>query len=340
MAREYNLREEVLAVTQRWPIPFLVFILGCLLGWGVSYLFPAPYRAQELFSVAYNGDTIYRNPDDYKNWYMEQLSTLATASDVVQDSLNRLKQSDSYWEGVKVKQFTGMLGVSWRTVGVWRFMVDADRAKHAEQAIQVWGDVFIEKYHQAFKAAEEFVTLDKQLVVVNTSLTLLQMRSEDASTIQEGLKSWRAANIPSTGEVVLGDEARWQLWSMVAQVAGFDPAWKQLLDQFPNSEALPSQYAIWLDQVSISLRNEQATLPAQLTKLNAERQVIEQKYLAAAKESRGMSATLLVERASPGGSDSAPKAVALRPASQMALVGGIVALIAWSAVWLARKRRA
>ena len=91
MLTESTLRDEILHRAHFWPLPFLVFLAGCLLGWGAALLWPSPYRAETTLHVSYNADSIFRNPDDYKNWQMEELNTLVLAKGTLQETLARLE---------------------------------------------------------------------------------------------------------------------------------------------------------------------------------------------------------------------------------------------------------
>ena len=47
----WNFRDEILAAAHRWYWVVASFLLGALLGWLVSFVWPAPYRATLTQSV-------------------------------------------------------------------------------------------------------------------------------------------------------------------------------------------------------------------------------------------------------------------------------------------------
>ena len=50
----WNLRQEILTATHRWCWIVASFLLGALLVWVVSYIYPAPYRATQVLYVGLN----------------------------------------------------------------------------------------------------------------------------------------------------------------------------------------------------------------------------------------------------------------------------------------------
>ena len=63
MSNNWNLRADILEITHRWTLPFFAFLIVSLLGIGVSFLLPSPYRAESDLYVAYIADAIYRNQE-------------------------------------------------------------------------------------------------------------------------------------------------------------------------------------------------------------------------------------------------------------------------------------
>jgi uncharacterized protein involved in exopolysaccharide biosynthesis len=57
---EWELRDQVLAFTQRWPLLVLAFLLGSLLGWSYALVSPGAYRAEAGLFVGFNADLVLR----------------------------------------------------------------------------------------------------------------------------------------------------------------------------------------------------------------------------------------------------------------------------------------
>ena len=332
MKFEWSLREEILALSHFWWMPILAFLIGGLIGWGVSYLLPANYRAESGMSVAYNGDAIYRNPDDYKNWNLEQLDSLAFAPDVLQKTLNRLRQVDGYWSNISKKNLQKMLTLSWRNTGAWRMTARSDTKEHAAQAAQTWTDAFFETYQQASQAASELFILHQRLSALDNIRAVNLWRNSELLGIQQALESWKSAAENKDATQVLDTSSRWQLMSQVSRAAGFDPAWQSLLQSIPDPQAALSEYFPWLEKVTHSLNGELETLKTQYESLEKDRAESGQKYPKTLEQSRGLSATVIMAKAG----DSTPEVAALRTPNQWALVGGLLGVLVWIFVGILR----
>jgi hypothetical protein len=334
MKFEWNLREEVLAISHYWPYPILAFILGCLVGWTISVLVPSHYRASQLLSVSYNADAIYRNPDDYKNWQLKQLDALAFAPDVVQETLDRLRLKDSYWENISIEQFSASLNTLWRNTGIWRLSVDANSVENAREAADTWSAVFMEKYRQALLAAREIAVNSEKINSMYRQQVESKWRLSQLIGAQSVLKTWQEKVAQQPADQPLEPNLRWQLWSIAANAAGFDPAWQTLLDSFPGEDALVRDYLTWAVKFALSLQNEAETLKVQIETIDPENAAASQAFSEASDNSRGLAATVIVRRASQGGAH----VESLRSGSMFILTGGITGLLIWGLVWLAFRR--
>ena len=54
MQHEWSPREEILAVTHRWPTILLFGLVGILLAWIIAFAFPTTYRATKELYVGIN----------------------------------------------------------------------------------------------------------------------------------------------------------------------------------------------------------------------------------------------------------------------------------------------
>ena len=131
---EWNPRKEIISAAHRWYWIAASFILGALLGWLVSFIWPAPYRATMDLYVGLNANRATRNLyitevaqesfenlDDYKHWQMSQLNALVISDEYLVETLNRLQDDDSYWQGFDVLELRQVLSVAWRNTGEWHF---------------------------------------------------------------------------------------------------------------------------------------------------------------------------------------------------------------------------
>ena len=136
----WNLRTEILAAAHRWYWVVASFLLGALLGWLISLIWPAPYRAVQDIYVGLNAyrttrdlyisevaEAQFRNQDDYKNWQMGQLNSLAHSDEFLTETLFRLRETDQDWQEVDLSELRAMLAIAWRNTGDWHFSAQANK---------------------------------------------------------------------------------------------------------------------------------------------------------------------------------------------------------------------
>jgi len=332
MVNEWSVREEAFAIAHRWPIPVLAFIIGSLVGLGIALIYPSPHRASTDISVAYNADAIYANPDDYKNWQLSQLNALAIAPDVLQETLNRLQASDPGWAGVSPEDLQKSLILTWRNTGLWHLAAENVQPQKALQVVQAWSDVILEKYHQASDGAVQMSAFDRQLYIINQTITQAKWRDAELTSVKTGLRNWPDSASQAQADQPPDNLTRWRLWSLVENAAGSDPAWKALLDDMPSPQAAIQAYLPWIERIITVIDNEAQVLQSQIDSLTPEQASLAEKQAAAVLVSRGLSGNLIVEKAT----NAAPEVATVRPTSLMALVGGILGFLAWLIAWLAR----
>ncbi len=158
MNRTWNLREELYNVLHRWQILLAAALLGCFVGWGLSWIWPAHYRASSQIYIALNpyrkfSDSVfealanpkYSNLDNYHYWQMSQLESAITMDGFLEPVLDRLREIDPYWENVDIDALRSILKSEWRTSGTWSLIANHPDSAHASQAARVWSDVVVEQ---------------------------------------------------------------------------------------------------------------------------------------------------------------------------------------------------
>ena len=334
MLSDWNLREEILAVSHRWWLAVLAFLLGSLIGIGISFLVPGNYRAESVLGIAYNGDAIYRNPDDYKNWQLQQLNNLALAPDVLREALKRLRLVDPYWGDISRRQFHAMLDLSWRNTGAWRFFVDNRSSQRAADAVETWVQVFLDKYQEALTSASELFSDSARVNELSQTDAEKTARLNQLLVAQSSLQLWQDGVAKEQMEQPLDTISHWRLYSLAANAAGFDPAWSSILESLPPTGSLPADYMQWSLELQGLLAQEIQNLQAELTILKQDREAATQEYERRVQRSRGLTTTTVVSRAS----DDASTVRAIRTTPTYALVGGLLGLLTWLLIWLLRRR--
>ena len=331
---EWNLRTEIFEIAHRWPQVFIAFLLGSLMGWGAGFIFPTSHRAQSELYVAYNGDAIYRNPDDYKNWQFSELDAYIVSNDVLSETLKQLGEQDAFWQGISNAQLQPHLHTYWRNAGRWRLVADWREQVHAKQLAQTWTAVVLEKTNQAAVHAATVLALDAQIGAVSREEVNLKLRVTQLSQMGSTLQTWRDTH-NSQGSTPLDTLSRWRLQFLGSSMAGMVPGEFALLEQFPPLEAATEAYLPAVEQAIVALDGQLAVEQPQLADLTAQREELEKKREEESKASHNLTANLQVEPFS----DKVSPAVPVRATSQMAIVGGALGVIVWGLVWLGRPLR-
>ena len=328
---EWKLRTEILEIAHRWPQVLIAFLLGCLLGWGVGLVFPTTHRAQSEIYVAYNGDAIYRNPDDYKNWQFSELEAYILSDDILDETLRRLTERDTYWRGVSTEQLREQLRIYWRDAGRWRLVAEWREQTQATDLAQTWVGVVLEKTSQAVGHAGEVLLLDAQVKAYAREEINLRLLSMQLYQLRNALQVWRDAQIPRQSQPPEMLD-RWRLEFLVASVEGLLPVELDLLEQLPPSQAAGSEYFPVLDQVKTALDVQIEVEDHRFTELTAQLNELKNKLGEETAASHNLTASLTVEPFSKGVSVAQP----VRLTSQMALVGGVLGVLAWGLAFLGK----
>jgi len=323
---DWDLRTEILDFSHRWPLTLLAFLLGSLIGLGLSYLLPTSYRAEAGLSVVYNADVYPNNPDDYKNWYLETLDVYILSDGVLDETLARLARQGTAWEGIGRGELREQLHAYWRNAGQWRLVAEAHSPEEADLLVKTWKEVILEQVIAATGQAANMLFLTHQHQQTAQAEAAVQVRSLELTSARAALQTW-LANPP---QAPLTDLERWRLLSLAASVANLNPAGEALLASAPSPGSPGAAYIPWIEQVLQTLENEAATLQNQLAALASQRHSIQQSWTEASRASHGLSAYLLVTELPAANQPAQP----VRRASAAALIGGIVGVLAWSLFWL------
>ncbi len=332
MSNSWNLRAEILEISHRWPLPFLAFLIGSLLGIGISFLLPSPYRAESDLYVAYNADAVYRNPDDYKNWQLGELEAFTLSEHILAETLYRLKAQDSYWENTTTEALRTTLYAYWRNAGKWRLVAENSDPRHTTQLVRTWREVIIDEVTEATSQAAVMLDLNNQIQSVLNSKVAVDMQLSQLTQMKGALQTWVNKTEGQNVQQPLETLERWHLQTVATRVAAYNPVVLPLLEQTPPSDAPAQDYLPWVERFIEVVDDDLAIVQEQSTALTNQHDQLTRLWEQASDESHGLTAFLVVEPLSE--SDLVAKPVRLT--SQMALVGGLLGVLIWGLYWLGR----
>jgi hypothetical protein len=332
----WTLRDEIYNSLHRWPSMVVFFALGCILGWALSFLLPSSYRVTTQIYVGLNpyraysdsrwlalAKPKYSNIDDYKNWQMSELESAIYLDEILQETLEKLREDEPYWQQVDIQELRNILGAEWRSAGTWSLVAEASNPERAEQAVRAWSKIAVIRVEDAVQSAQQTAMIDEELQSVIDELLQVRTRKETLKTSQDALKEWAdIAQGPAKNEP-LDPIERWKVKSIAAGAAQFTPIWMALLDEQPDENAPLKAYIEWIDKISSTIDNELFLLEPRSKRLNADRSQLESQYSQVSKSSLGLSPNIVIE----GFQNIPPKR--LKPTGNLVLIGGIIGLSSW-----------
>ena len=331
MVSDWSVRDEIIRVTHYWPIPVIAFLIGSLVGWGLSYILPPAYQAEVELFVAYDDARECRNPDDCKNWQLEQTDALAKSQIVIEPTLSRLRAIDPFWEDVNPDQFAGMFDVLWRNTGKWRLVVRSNDPEKSKAAVEEWSQVFLDEYQAAQEHSLRLIDLNAQVRALNQIQVQLDRKIIILNMVISEISEIRCLLAALDPDEQLPELTRWNLYNLAAQASSPNPAWLELLDSFPDEIASQSDYIKWLDQLLVSVDQEIESSLIQLEQIDIEKKKALDQITIESEASHGLSQTIEVSRMV----EVEPQVIESRRTTTAAVLGGIIGLLVWGIVWIA-----
>src|SRR3990170_5273401 len=200
--RSWVLSEEVYRSLHRWPKLIAYFLIGCLVGWGSSFIYPPSYRATDSLFVGLNpyrafDDTTflalanpdYTNLDDYNNWQMSQLNAAIYLDEIIQSTLDRLQEQDDAWRSVDSVELRKMLRAEWRTAGEWNLIAEDRQPNLATQAARTWGEVVLERINDGVRASRNAFMIDQEMQAVATQRVKAEQRRKDYQVFMNAIQA-------------------------------------------------------------------------------------------------------------------------------------------------------
>ncbi|HSQ26910.1 MAG TPA: hypothetical protein VLM80_07280 [Anaerolineales bacterium] len=332
----WSLPDEIYRSLHQWHLMLAFLVLGALLGWGLSFLLPAEYKATQNIYVGLNpyrafsdanflavARPAYSNIDDYKNWQMSQLETVIFLGDFIQASLDLLRQQDPFWQQITYEQLSSMLDTDWRTAGVWSLTATHHDALRAEQAARAWKDVAVTKVDQAILAARQTFMVDQELQANSDASLQAQLRIDLLDETRSALIAWIKTAEKFPAYQPLTPVQRDAILALGLYPAQFSPAWSAILEGQPAHDAKPGEYITWAEGIITQIQFEVPLLYKRISQLEIDHQEIADRYAVAADLSLGISPNLTFE-----GFAELP-ARPMRSSGLWVLLGSLTGLLTW-----------
>ena len=341
---EWRLGEWILGITHRWDVIIGFILLGALLGWCFSYLWPSYYCASRDIYVGLNGYRFaeenyagtlagqpFRLMDDYKNWQMEQLNDLVSTEGYMQDTLNLLQENDPYWETVSPEELRQMTSVMWRNAGEWHLILEDTNPDRDSQAVLAWETIILSRTSEAIEHARQVVSLDIAMSRLTTNQQVLELRLEKLLFVRGKIISLMDDLKSRKNDTIITPRELSTVLAVVTQAAEWQPSWNRILNDAPTFGLTVAETLTWVEDVLALIEEEMQIIPLQVSLLDEEFLTKIDQYRTETARSFGLSSTLVIE------SDDLTntKVELIRPKGTLILVGAVLGLFAWL-IWAFR----
>lgn len=345
----WKLREEIYRSFHQWIYLAIFAFIGAAAGWGLSFLWPAPFEAASQVYVGLNAyrayadaefsalaNQDYTNQDDYKNWQMAQLDGLAVSGEMLDDTLARLRLDDGYWKGVSKPALREMLRAEWRTAGKWNLIATHAEQKRALEASQAWSEVIVKRTNKYISAARDMTFIDIQMQQAARDGGAAQSRLVMLRRAAQLVKDYQQDLHKAPDGQALNGLLRSQVLSVAGLLADYSPAWQALLSRQPLVDAQPGAYLDFLDRLTPLIANDKALMETKVKQRLNDYDELSTNYVRAAKESHGLAVNLEVASLDP---DLAPLVTRVRPIGLYVLSGALLGICVWMLLQIVRISR-
>jgi hypothetical protein len=341
MSQNWSLRDELVAASQRWPLIVLFILVGALVGLGIAWIMPSPYEASKDIYVGLDVYRAFRDRNipfhtesliDYKNWQMENLEMVLVSQPVLDKTLAKLRSVDEHWHEVNSSQLLAMMKVNWRSAGRWRLKIENPQKRLTSQAVRAWETSALEVIRQDIVEARQVMVIDEQIRSLADKNADLEARKAQVENASRELLAWKVEGLDSLHPGDKVDEKLHQRGEGTVSSLQLGTVLQPVLETYPQPGSPVETYQDWAKRVEIGLEEEISNLQAQIDRVNTGTKNLNKRYAEASQQSKGLSANFVIEPV-----PNEPIEVGQpRPIGQMALIGGLIGLLAWLAFWLGK----
>jgi len=145
--------DDLIRLLKAWRLWSVGALVGALIGAGIYYLAPPPYRAHAIVLVDFNLEQAWPKETDRQQFYYLERETR---------KLEEIARSDAVMESIvetngditTQELRNGKLSLSQPAEGGWHFYVDDENPERAAALASRWSQVFVEQVHLQVGSAE------------------------------------------------------------------------------------------------------------------------------------------------------------------------------------------
>ncbi len=333
----WNLRDEFIRAIDHWYLILGFIVLGGLLGYIISSILPAPFRATADLYVGIDVTRVNEmeylipfakeeplNLDDYKNWQLKQLADLFYSDRVLEAALASLQEKDQNWESVTLADFRKHLDIYWYDTGIWRLEYFHSDPKMAEDAVQAWLDAGYAYITDLLAYSEKAARLDAEIEINKDASTALKIQAARIKGFLESAAAWLEdySSLDPSSQLSVDETEELSEW-VTTYLA--DPDIGQIFPaDFPQQGAPAADYRNWLEDASAQGEAALDELEQQLNILARGREDLLPEYHQSLDDSQGLSANIVLRENS-----SLPQVSPIRNQGTSTLASAGLGLLGW-----------
>lgn len=333
----WSFRNEVLRLVNQWYLILAFIIAGGLIGFGITYLVPAPFRATTDLYIGINITRVNEmeyliplakdeplNLDDYKNWQLKQVADILSSNLVLGDTLAAINEIDSFGKEISLDELKKALDIYWYDTGTWQLEAVFLDEEMAKRAVQTWLDTGHGKITELLEVSESVAQLDVKLQSVNDEIGTLKRDKAALESFLSSSSEWIGVLEEFSPDDPLNEDISKEFAAWILAYREDDDSWQVPLDNLPSPDQTAASYQSWLDSTQLLANAVLAKTQTQKDLLENEREEILPLYHAALEDSLGLSANLVLQ---PNTSD--PSVNQVRSTGIVTLGSGILGLLIW-----------
>ena len=333
----WNLRDQFSDAIDQWYLILGFITLGALISWGISMVFPSPYRASADLYVGIDITRVNEmeylipmakeeplNLDDYKNWQLKQLTDIFYSDQVLELALSRLTEEDPAWAEVEVSDFKENIDIYWFDTGIWRLEYQGRDRQQAVEAVQAWLDAGHDYVSGLLAISARVAELDAALEINKDAASQLKLQTVRLEGFLESSAEWQELFGNGAGSAPLSAEERQEFNSWLLLYREDPDTWQVPLSGYPGAGEPANEYAAWLALASQNAQVALEELELQLDILARYREEILPEYHQSLDDSLGLSANIVLRENS-----ATPVVEQIRHPGTSSLAGTGLGLLAW-----------
>jgi len=302
------LRDEILKSLSQWYLILAFIVIGALLGFGISYLRPAPYQAIKDLYVGIDVKRVNEmeyiiplaeeeplNLDDYKNWQLKQVADILTSDSVLLTALEDLQAKDETWNQISLGDFRKALDIYWYDTGVWQLKVTYQNKDQAISGVESWANAGYEKISELTEISQQNSELDQQIWSINLAIRDLKIQRAQFKSFSEKGQEWSSLMSEIDPQEIIPADTYQGFSDWIQVYLSYEGYWEHILEGFPERSQPAGTVLSWLEICTKRGLIALDEVESQLRILEKDRQVLLPAYHEYLDASLGLSANLVLQ---------------------------------------------